>query len=338
MNDQLEHDLRHHFDHQTSHLPVSGPGVPITGPIRSVMVTDSPRRSTFMLVAAASIVVLAVGGLFVLTGRSGDGDVSTSDTGPAAEGSVLEPVTTLPDSADVSSAPVTVAADEPTDWYRVAPDLDIAWFQSLDGTSPSMFCWRTPIAPAGVCTIDAVGGVVVPLVVPTAGGQTLVLAGGDRTNPTLEITLDDGSSSAGPQDFDDTIDWGVARFAFPADRSIVLVNGQQIASNLPTPETGLDESADLGAASVEAFCVEYASLQGEQPESYLGSSEHLADIDGLLVAAPEPVAGELITFRDYISSGAIDSEGDPDSNLTENWPDEVQTAIANTQAFADENC
>lgn len=338
MNDQLEHELRHHFDQQTSHLPVSGPGVPITGSIRSVMVTDSPRRSRFMLAAAASIVVLAVGGLFLVAGRSGGGGVSTSDTGSAAEGSVLEPVATLPDSADVSSAPVTVAADEPTDWYRVAPDLDIAWFQSPDGTSPSMFCWRTPIAPDGVCTIDAVGTVVVPLVVPTAGGQTLVLAGGDRANPTLEITLDDGSTSAASQDFDDTIDWGVARFALPADRSIVLVNGQQIAANDPAPETGSDESADSGTASIKSFCLEYASLQGEQPESYVGSSEHLADIDGLLVVAPDSVTGDLTTFRDYIASGAIDSARDPESNLTENWPDEVRSAATNTQAFAEKNC
>lgn len=338
MTDQLEHELRHHFDRQTAHLPLSGPGVPIPGSIRPTAVAGPSRRNTFMLVAAASMILLVVGGLVVLAGRSGGRGVSTSDTGPAGERSVLEPVVTLPDSADVSSAPVTVAADEPTDWYRVAPDLDVAWFQSLDGASPSIFCWRTPVAPDGVCTIDAVGTVVVPLVVPAAGGQTLVLAGGDRANPTLEITLDDGSTSAASQDFDDIIDWGVARFALPADRSIVLVNGQQIASNVPAPQTGLGEPDDVGTASVEAFCVEYASLQGEQPESYVGSSEHLADIDGLLVVAPDPVTADLITFRAYVSSGVIDSEGDPESNLTENWPDEVQTAVTNTQTFAEENC
>ncbi len=41
---------------------------------------------------------------------------------------------------------------------------------------------------------------------------------------------------------------------------------------------------------------------------------------------------------DYVASGAINSEADPNSNLAENWPTDVQTAIANIQSFATENC
>jgi hypothetical protein len=89
---------------------------------------------------------------------------------------------------------------------------------------------------------------------------------------------------------------------------------------------------------MEAFCAEYASLQERQPASYVGSSEHLADIDGLLAVAPVSATSDLATFRDYLSSGVIDSDANPDSNLTENWPSEVQSAIASTQAFAAENC
>jgi hypothetical protein len=105
-----------------------------------------------------------------------------------------------------------------------------------------------------------------------------------------------------------------------------------------TPDTGSSDSTDSGSASVEAFCVEYASLQDEQPESYVGSPEHFAAIDGLLAVAPDSVTADLVIFRDYLSSGAIDSEADPESNLTENWPDDVQAAIASTQTFAAENC
>ncbi len=105
-----------------------------------------------------------------------------------------------------------------------------------------------------------------------------------------------------------------------------------------TPDTESRESTDSSPVSVEAFCVVYASLEGEQPESYVGSPEHLADIEGLLVVAPDEVAADLRVFRDYISSGAIDSESDPESVQTENWPDDMQTAIANTQTFAAENC
>ncbi len=104
------------------------------------------------------------------------------------------------------------------------------------------------------------------------------------------------------------------------------------------PPTNAASTTDSGPASMEAFCAEYASLQDRQSESYVGSSEHLADIDGLLAVAPDSVTSDLATFRDYLSSGAIDSDANPDSNLTENWPSEVQSAIASTQAFAAENC
>ena len=105
-----------------------------------------------------------------------------------------------------------------------------------------------------------------------------------------------------------------------------------------TPDTGPSDSTDSSSASVEAFCVEYALLQGEQPESYVGSPEHLADMEGLLAVAPDPVTADLLVFRDYLSSGAIYSEADPESNQTKNWPDDVQTAIVNTQTFAADTC
>lgn len=95
---------------------------------------------------------------------------------------------------------------------------------------------------------------------------------------------------------------------------------------------------DSGPASVEAFCTQFVSLQVEQPESYVGSARHLADIDGLLAVAPDGVAADVTTFRDYVSSGAIDAEADPESTLTANWPDDVTAAITNTQTFAADNC
>ena len=105
-----------------------------------------------------------------------------------------------------------------------------------------------------------------------------------------------------------------------------------------TPVSGSSESTASGSASVEAFCAEYVSLQGERPESYVGSPEHVADADGLLAVAPGSIAADVATLRDYLSSGAIDSEADPESNLIGNWPDEVQTAVASTETFVAENC
>ena len=88
----------------------------------------------------------------------------------------------------------------------------------------------------------------------------------------------------------------------------------------------------------EAFCVEFAMLQVDSPDSYVGSEEHLADVERLLAVAPAPIAADLSTFGDFVASGAIDSEADPDSNLVENWPADVQSAIADAQSFAEANC
>jgi hypothetical protein len=91
-------------------------------------------------------------------------------------------------------------------------------------------------------------------------------------------------------------------------------------------------------ASLDGFCKEFTALAGERPESYVGSAEHLADIERLLALAPEPIVGDLAVYRDFLDSGAIDSENDPDSNLFENWPNEVQAAVSAVQTLGAEQC
>lgn len=86
------------------------------------------------------------------------------------------------------------------------------------------------------------------------------------------------------------------------------------------------------------FCGQFASLSGERPEPYVGSAEHVADVDRLIAVAPEPIVGDLTVYRDFLSSGAVDSENDPDSNLVENWPSEVQAAISVVQSLGSEEC
>lgn len=71
-------------------------------------------------------------------------------------------------------------------------------------------------------------------------------------------------------------------------------------------------SADFGS-----FCDEFTRLDVERPESYIGSAEQVTDIEGLAVVAPDPVRDDVDTFLDYLASGAIDSEADPESNLIE---------------------
>ena len=108
--------------------------------------------------------------------------------------------------------------------------------------------------------------------------------------------------------------------------------------SVTVPPVTSTEPTDSGSTIVEPFCEEYAGLQGEVSESYVGSAEHLADVERLLAVAPDSVSAELVIFRDYLSSGVIDSAADPESNSTENWPAEVQAAIGNVQTFWEENC
>ena len=159
----------------------------------------------------------------------------------------LAPVQTLPSGADVSDTPVTVAASAPTDWYRLQPDLDVAWYQDPSGQSPSMLCWRTPAGSE--CLPDDFPGAL-PLIVPTAGGQTLVVTGGITDATTLDVQLTNGAVLSAPLEIDDTISWGVARYQIPAGESITAIGNASVQASeavdvpgqtLP-PAVGLNES------------------------------------------------------------------------------------------------
>ncbi len=139
----------------------------------------------------------------------------------------LLPVQTLPDGADVSDTRVTVAASAPTDWYRLQPDLDVAWYQEPSGQSPSMLCWRTPAGSE--CVPDEFPGAL-PLIVRTAGGQTLVVTGGTTGTMTLDVQLTSGAVLSAPLEFDETISWGVARYQLPDGETITAVGNASVTA------------------------------------------------------------------------------------------------------------
>ena len=71
--------------------------------------------------------------------------------------------------------PPTVLGTGPTDWYRLLPDLDVAWYSPNNGSS--MLCFRTPTLDA-TCGTDnfaptTLGGG--PIGVATAGEQLIVI-------------------------------------------------------------------------------------------------------------------------------------------------------------------
>lgn len=78
------------------------------------------------------------------------------------------------------------------------------------------------------------------------------------------------------------------------------------------------------------------ALEGERPEAYVGSAEHLRDLDRLLVLAPEPIRAPLHTLRDFLSSGAVAS--DEETNLAEAWPPAVQDAVVAIRRYISTHC
>ncbi len=93
---------------------------------------------------------------------------SLTETTAAAE---PVPTITLPASADLSTTPVTVAGSTPSQWYRLQPDLDVAWVSPSNGGA-SQLCFRTPVMEQ--CKDDTFrpGGYVA---VKSAGGHWIIL-------------------------------------------------------------------------------------------------------------------------------------------------------------------
>jgi len=98
------------------------------------------------------------------------------------------------------------------------------------------------------------------------------------------------------------------------------------------------EAAAPPTLDVSEFCEAYATSGEERSEDYVGSTEHLSDIQALLDVAPSEIAADVTTFRDFLSPGAIDSGTTPDKKVAANWPSEVRVAISRIQEFATRNC
>jgi hypothetical protein len=108
-------------------------------------------------------------------------------------------------------------------------------------------------------------------------------------------------------------------------------------STVSAPSTAAPTSTAAPVADVRAYCEFMAVVNVDQPESYVGSAQHVADAERLAALAPSDVKGQLQAYADFIRSGAVTPD-DPDSLLVENWPPEVGTAVDEIVAFNDANC
>lgn len=130
----------------------------------------------------------------------------------------LEPSAVLPVSPDVVVTPLTVAGVEPTDWYRLQPDLDVAWYSDT-AIDESMLCFRSPSVAASCQSDEALpaasGG---PIAVQGGPGQFLIVTLGGGHGASVSVTLDDGSEVSALAEADPVIGWSVARVAVPDGR------------------------------------------------------------------------------------------------------------------------
>lgn len=115
--------------------------------------------------------------------------------------------------------------------------------------------------------------------------------------------------------------------------------GQDVTAppNSVASTTAPAESTTAPTADLSAFCAELEALDGERPATYVGSAEHVADVERLAQVAPAVVADRIETYRAFLAGGSVDAF-DPDSQLTESWPADVQGAISEIVAFADSAC
>ncbi|HWL42730.1 MAG TPA: hypothetical protein VNQ73_07290 [Ilumatobacter sp.] len=211
----------------------SGPG----RRVHPVAPTPDNRASVLVRVAALLVGVAGLAGIAWAATRDGNSSRSAPVAQPsattwAAAGSTglaaptapatiaashhsLPPAGLLPPVVDVSGqVPPTVVGDGPTDWYRLQPDLEVAWYSDAAGTA-SMLCLKTPVGTE--CQVDqfaptANGGG--PIAIRSVGDQFLVIT----LDPvdTLTVAFDNGLTATVPAYADAQIGWRVARVALPA--------------------------------------------------------------------------------------------------------------------------
>lgn len=169
------------------------------GPASSAVAATAPVTTTALAVSSVPATVAA-------------GTEAPATTGPSV---LVPPAATLPPMADVSTVvPPTVLGTAPTDWYRLQPDLDVAWYS--DGGAASMLCFRTPAGQK--CQLDRFAPTTLgggPIGVYSVDDQLLVLTLDPAS--TVTITFDNGQTLTSPVEREAETGWGVARIQLPRD-------------------------------------------------------------------------------------------------------------------------
>lgn len=129
----------------------------------------------------------------------------------------------------------------------------------------------------------------------------------------------------------------------PGDGGVIVIALVAAGTEVPMPPSIAALREELsppidGPSSDADFCAEFDALAAEVPEGFIGSPGHVAQIERLLTLAPDGLRGDLVLYRDFLQSGAVDALNDPESTTTANWPQDVQGAVANIQSSAGDMC
>lgn len=102
-------------------------------------------------------------------------------------------------------------------------------------------------------------------------------------------------------------------------------------------EDATERVEEVLGGTEEDFCDAFIRTSGDRPEDYVGSTRHVNDIIDLEALAPDELKASLSTYREFLEGGGVDPE-DPESNVTSNWPAEVQTAVADLAEYGFISC
>lgn len=110
------------------------------------------------------------------------------------------------------------------------------------------------------------------------------------------------------------------------------------SNEVSEPELADAASISVPNVELEDFCDTFSEMLDDTEESYVGSNEHIEDLEALLDVAPAEIEADLTVFYDYLLTGAVDATVDPDSTLTSNWPPEVRDATQRAVDFGFDLC
>lgn len=97
-----------------------------------------------------------------------------------------------------------------------------------------------------------------------------------------------------------------------------------------------DGATETGIPDDAAFCSDAPDSSDEVSEDYVGSAEHVEDLRRLRMEAPTELRDDLDLAITHFDE-AVDP-ADPDSQLTENFPDPVNAALQRVTTYIGANC